>query len=52
MLQFDDLILPIRGSFGVVHVQLGESFEQTLERAKRAMQQTKHQGRNKVVAIS
>ncbi|WP_417665976.1 diguanylate cyclase domain-containing protein [Pseudidiomarina sp.] len=52
VLQFDDLILPIRGSFGVVHVQFGESFEQSLERANRAMQNAKHQGRNKVIAIS
>ncbi|OZB06675.1 MAG: hypothetical protein B7X54_01410 [Idiomarina sp. 34-48-12] len=52
VLHIDDLILPIRGSFGVAQVQFGETIDETLERATRALQQAKLQGRNKVVAIS
>lgn len=52
VLHIDDLILPIRGSFGVAQVQFGETIEQTVERATRALQQAKLEGRNKVVAIS
>ncbi|RUO60104.1 hypothetical protein CWI76_08270 [Pseudidiomarina marina] len=52
VLHIDDLILPIRGSFGVAQVQFGESIDKTVERATRALQQAKLEGRNKVVAIS
>lgn len=52
VLHIDDLILPIRGSFGVAQVQFGEAIEETVERATRALQQAKQEGRNKVVAIS
>jgi diguanylate cyclase (GGDEF)-like protein len=52
VLHIDDLILPIRGSFGVTQVQFGEEIEETVERATRALHQAKQEGRNKVVAIS
>jgi len=52
VLHVENLILPIRGSFGVVQVQFGEEIEQTIERATEAMRQAKQNGRNKVVALS
>lgn len=52
VLKIDDLILPIRSSFGVVQVQLGESFEEIAERAHQAMKQAKQNGRNKVFSFA
>lgn len=50
VLHIDDFILPIRSSFGVVQVQFGERFDETIERALQATKQAKTNGRNKVVA--
>lgn len=49
VLRIDELVLPIRGSFGVVQVQFGESFDETIQRAQQATSEAKQKGRNKVV---
>ena len=52
VLQLDELVLPIRGSFGVVQVQFGESFDEAVQRARQATKQAKSNGRNCVVALA
>lgn len=51
ILNFDDFVIPIRASFGVTQVQFGEPIEDTIKRAKQALNQAKNQGRNCVVAV-
>lgn len=52
ILNFDDLVLPIRASFGVTQVQFGEPIEETIERAQQALKQAKQVGRNRVIAVN
>lgn len=49
VLRIDELVLPIRGSFGVVQVQFGEGFDETIQRAQHATREAKQLGRNKVI---
>lgn len=48
-LQYEDVSFPIRASFGVVQLQLGEELEHALVAASAALQQAKQDGKNKVV---